>query len=156
MVTTGPILECGTGLSTIMLGLVAQQRSIKVWSLDHEEGWVRTVDRSLSRFGIDSVQVLHAPLSPFKDYEWYYTSADRFPRDFALVICDGPPGSTPGGRYGLLPRLHRHLCPGCVILLDDAAREGERSVLERWSSEFGVDVRFQGSLQPFAEVLLPR
>lgn len=32
----GPILECGSGLSTVLLGLVAQRRGQIVWSLEHE------------------------------------------------------------------------------------------------------------------------
>ena len=37
-----------------------------------------------------------------------------------------PPGSTRGGRYGLLTVLGERLAPGCTILLDDAGRPDER------------------------------
>jgi hypothetical protein len=65
------------------------------------------------------------------------------PPAFQLVICDGPPGETPGGRYGLWPVLGQRLAPGAVILLDDADRPGEEEVLRRWSTEarMRVDMR---------------
>jgi hypothetical protein len=34
--TDGNILECGSGLSTVLIGAVAQARGLRVWSLEHE------------------------------------------------------------------------------------------------------------------------
>jgi len=42
------------------------------------------------------------------------------------VICDGPPYWNKGGRFGLGQILRARLATGCVILLDDGAREEER------------------------------
>jgi len=60
------------------------------------------------------------------------------PRRFALVVCDGPPADTPGGRYGLVPVMREHLSRGCVILLDDAEREHERTIALRWQTELST------------------
>jgi hypothetical protein len=57
------------------------------------------------------------------------------PLEFRLVICDGPPGATAGGRYGLLPVLGERLAAEATILLDDSDREGEAEVLQRWMAE---------------------
>jgi hypothetical protein len=59
------------------------------------------------------------------------------PKQFSLVICDGPPGSTKGGRYGLLPVMGDRLPPGSTILLDDAGRADEAKLIKRWESEAG-------------------
>ena len=69
---------------------------------------------------------------------WY-----KMPRDFALVVADGPPGDVKGGRFGLLPLLREHFAPGAVVLLDDAERPKERDVLAKWASEFGLAYRTQ-------------
>jgi hypothetical protein len=47
-----------------------------------------------------------------------------------------PPGTTPGGRYGLLPLLGDRLLKGAVILLD-ARRLDKQGVLQRWEKEAG-------------------
>jgi hypothetical protein len=61
------------------------------------------------------------------------------PDEFSLVVCDGPPGSTKGGRYGLLPVLGGRLPPGSTILLDDAGRPGELELIKRWEAEAGFE-----------------
>src|SRR5688572_10649779 len=33
--TMGPILECGSGLTSLLLGLVAGRRGVEIWSLEH-------------------------------------------------------------------------------------------------------------------------
>ena len=56
--------------------------------------------------------------------------AQPMPR-FDLVICDGPTEATPGGRYGLLPIMARHLSEDAVVRLDDADTKTGRDVLAR-------------------------
>src|SRR4026207_813581 len=37
--TQGPILECGSGATTILLGVLCGRRNIEVWSLEHFDEW---------------------------------------------------------------------------------------------------------------------
>jgi predicted O-methyltransferase YrrM len=150
--TQGPILECGSGLSTLLLGLVAAQTGRRVWSLEHNASWVKQVQDALARLNIHSVDVCLAQLRDYQSYAWYAAPQECMPTDFALVVCDGPPGSTLGGRYGLLPQMHAHLRPGCIILLDDAARPKEQQTLQRWTQEFGIKYTMLGSAKPFARI----
>jgi hypothetical protein len=61
--------------------------------------------------------------------------------EIALMICDGPPDKTRGGRYGLVPALAQRLENECVILADDADRPSEQRVLAACAEEFGRLVR---------------
>lgn len=133
--TNGPILECGSGLTSIMLGLLAGRRGIQTWSLEHVPEWLARVTNVLERFEIPNTQICAAPLRSFGEFEWYEAPLAEMPEEFQLVVCDGPPGATVGGRYGLLPVMGDRLPSGSVILLDDANRPGEVEVLERWASE---------------------
>jgi predicted O-methyltransferase YrrM len=153
--TDGPILDCGSGLSTILLGMVAQERNGHVTSLEHIPEWAEQVNEFLKSFRIDSVDVHLTPLKSYGDFDWYDVSGMRFSgKDpFSLVVCDGPPGTTTrGGRFGLVPVMLDFLRPDCVILLDDANREPEQEVLDRWSSEYQFQYRLHGTKEPFAEV----
>src|SRR2546425_3568106 len=133
----GPILECGSGLTTILLTALAGRRGIPVWSLEHMSEWHTRVAKIIDRLGVPAVRVVYVPLQPYGEYDWYAPPFPVMPKDFRLVICDGPPGSTHGGRYGLLPIMRDHLVPGAIVLLDDAYRPAERAALDRWASEIG-------------------
>ena len=141
--TPGPILECGCGLTTLLLGMIADRHGKQVWSLEHLPKWHARVGQVLERCGIQSVRLLLTPLRDFGGYSWYDVPRTGLPGRFSLVICDGPPGRTRGGRYGLLPQMKLYLDADTVILLDDAAREGDRQVLDRWVADFGVQFNLQ-------------
>lgn len=128
----GPILECGSGLTTLLLGLTVLH---SVWSLEHMAEWFDRVHARLGLAGTGANVSLTA-LRSYGSFEWYDIPA-ALPHEFRLVICDGPPGNRPGGRYGLLPLLGERLLKGTVILLDDAERSEEQLVLQRWKNEAG-------------------
>jgi Methyltransferase domain len=128
----GAILECGSGLTTLLLASIAPERTS---SLEHLEIWRRHVRTRLWWAG-GGASILRAPLRSYGSFEWYGIPSD-LPRQFSLVVCDGPPAGTLGGRYGLLPVMGDRLCEGAIILLHDAERDGERAVLDRWAKEAG-------------------
>ena len=66
-------------------------------------------------------------------------SLPPLPRDFGLVVCDGPPGTIQGGRYGLMPVMGEYLRPDCRILLDDTNRRKEKELIERWAGEMKLN-----------------
>ena len=150
----GPTLECGAGLTTILVGVIAQKRNNAMWSLEHLQEWGERVEKYLKRYRIDSVRVSIGALKNYADYSWYDPPLDLMPDHFALIICDGPPGGTRGGRYGLAPILREKLKPGCVILLDDAAREQETKIAARWGVELCASYETIGSRRPFIMMTL--
>jgi predicted O-methyltransferase YrrM len=133
----GPILECGSGATTILLGLLCGQRGKEVWSLEHSAEWQKRVNDVLQRHGISGVRVCFSPLVQKGEFDWYDAPVAEMPNQFSLVVCDGPPGMTKGGRYGLLPLLGHRLPKGSIILLDDAFRSGEAELIKKWESEVG-------------------
>lgn len=147
----GPVLECGSGLSTLLLGIAAERQKFEVYSLEHDEEWYWRMFRLVQRLGLSRVTLVYAPLTSYEHYDWYAPHPE-LPAGLSLVLCDGPPASTPGGRYGLIPQIHTLLAPDTVILLDDAARPGEQEVLLRWASEFGLEYEMGGRKKPFAKI----
>lgn len=136
--TRGPVLEIGSGLTTLLLGLVAGRRGVGVWTLEHLAQFHRATGERLARHGVEGVRLTLAPLVDRGEFAWYDAPLREMPRDFRLVIADGPPGDTKGGRYGLLPVMRAHLAPDAVLLLDDAHRPDEQAALRRWADEFGL------------------
>ncbi len=134
----GPILECGSGLTSILLGLLVGRRGVEIWSLEHISEWHARVGMLLEQHRVHGVHLCLAPLREYGDFSWYDPPLDALPKNFSLVVCDGPPGNTPGGRYGLLPLLCSYLQAGALVLLDDAERPGETETLNRWMAEKNV------------------
>jgi hypothetical protein len=132
----GPVLECGSGATTILLGVLCAKREIEVWSLEHSPEWRARIVEFLERSGISGSGVCSAPLVEYGEFDWYDPPLAKLPKNFALVICDGPPGSTKGGRYGLLPVMNDRLESGSYVLVDDAGRPAEAEMIERWEREF--------------------
>lgn len=154
LTSTGPTLECGSGLSTLLLGAVAQQRGRQHWALEHMPEWGIRVRRCAERHQLRAVNLYTAPLRTYTGYAWYDPPLSRWPCDFSLVVCDGPPADTLGGRYGLAPTMRGHLAPGCVILLDDAERELERSIALRWQAELDASQQFVDDAKPFIRLVV--
>lgn len=135
----GPVLEVGSGLTTLILGTLAGRHDLPVWTLEHHPEYFRQTEARVKRYRLKNVHLIHAPLRDYGEFCWYDPPLAELPGDFRLIVADGPPGDVKGGRFGLLPVLRSHFAPGAVILLDDAERERERAVLQRWEHEFGLN-----------------
>jgi Methyltransferase domain len=139
-VTPGPVLECGSGLTTLLLGAIAGRRGVEVWSLEHDQEWRRRVAAALRDHVAGQVYLWLSPLGDYGEFVWYMAPLPLMPPEFRLVVCDGPPDGTRGGRFGLLSVIGDRLPPGAVILLDDAARDSEQDTLGRWTHSLPLAV----------------
>ena len=131
--TDRPILECGSGYTTFLLGHLASQCDVEVWTLEHNEKWHAYVTRALERADLHRVNVCLTPLRDYGDFDWYDVTALDLPDAFGLVVCDGPPGKTRGGRSGFFPVMRQRLAADCTILLDDVQREDEMELAQSWA-----------------------
>lgn len=138
--TTGPVLECGSGLTTILLGSLAGRRGIEVWTLENLEEWQRYVSSILKRNHISGVSVCLSPLTQYRDFEWYVLPPGM-PEDFELVVCDGP-GVSYASRYGLLPLLRQRLTAGALILVDDSSHMAD--LIDAWLDTMPVKLVTRG------------
>jgi predicted O-methyltransferase YrrM len=156
MLCKGQILECGSGLSTLLLGIIAKQKGFRVIALEHNEAWAAKVNAQLKRVGVNSVLIDLAPLRDYGEFTWYSpTMAPRLEAaSFELVICDGPPGSTRGGRYGLVPVMRDRLRAGTTILLDDGARPQEQDVARHWAQILPASHHLEGTEKPYIRLTL--
>jgi hypothetical protein len=134
-----PVLECGSGLSTLVAAAYSPQ---PVHALEHLHEWLTLVHSYVETLDLRA-NVILAPLVDRGDYSWYRVPPDM-PERFSLVICDGPPRGTKGGRYGLMPELSDRL-RGSTILLDDAHRSSELATLRRWQEDYRVRIEHGGS-----------
>jgi hypothetical protein len=145
------ILECGTGLSTILFSMISAQTGASYMSLEHDQEWYRLICRRLSELRLSNKGVKLAPFKSYGEFDWYDTSSFLTDYDrFDLVLCDGPPGSTRGGRYGLLPTMFGHICSGARIIVDDTSRIDELNMIQKWMEDFRGKLELSSQQSRFA------
>jgi predicted O-methyltransferase YrrM len=136
------IVECGSGLSTLMLArCCALNGAGRVYSLEQGSAYAARSRAELARYGLEAyATVLHAPLRPYSlhgEIHTWYALAGLPQAPIDLMVIDGPPGrSAPLARYPALPLLFDRLGPAGTVFLDDAARPDEQAILARWRAEF--------------------
>lgn len=131
-----PILEMGTGLSTVVLAAASKH---KVWAVEHDPQYAETLKGMISTAGVGNVALVTAAL---KD-NWYDLDADieAFPKEFGLAFVDGPP------RYLGCDRLRFFEVFGdrCkIILCDDANSPGYAAQLRAWAASKGRKFQSDG------------
>lgn len=148
---SGTLLECGSGLSTILLSLLARDTGSRVLTLEHDPRWLDLTRNRLRQLRIDDRDVLLAPLKSFGDFDWYSDLPEHsLPGLIDVILCDGPPNSTRGGRYGTLPRLKHKLADGALIVVDDSRRAEEAQMIARWIEESEGKIEMIESFPTFA------
>jgi hypothetical protein len=150
--TTGSILECGSGLTTLMIGAIASRRGIQLHALEHTAEWHARVTDAVRRFELTNVTVHLAPLRDFGAFDWYDARLEELPSDFSLVVCDGPPGVTRGGRSGMLPMMRGKLAKTVSILIDDTNRPAEGKLARQWIGELGARQGLHAGGRGFARI----
>jgi predicted O-methyltransferase YrrM len=138
-----PILEMGTGLSTIILAAASKH---KVWAVEHDPQYAAALENMAAKAGVSNIALSTAPL---KD-NWYDLEADsgEFPEQFGLAFVDGPPRYLGAERM----RFFEVFGDRCkVILCDDANSPSYAAQLKAWAASKGRKYQADGR----AAVILP-
>jgi predicted O-methyltransferase YrrM len=136
------VVECSSGTSTLVLARCMQLNGGgHVYSLEHDAAYARATRALLERHGLqDYATVLVAPLRGLElgDRLWQWYAHEVLPGDVIdLLVIDGPPKDTGlQARYPAGPVLFPRLAPGGAVFLDDAKRDDEVAILDRWRLEF--------------------
>lgn len=137
----GPVLDCGSGLSTVILAAVASRHGATVWSLEQDRSWCEYMKRMLDALRIDNVVLWHAPLRSYGGYLWFDLGSRELPPHFPTVACDGPavrrragtPEEVAAWRSGVVPVLHDRGVTFDEIVLDDFEDARCPALIERWN-----------------------
>lgn len=127
------VVELGAGASSLVAARALQLHGGgRLHSFDQHGGFVDATRRWLADHGL-SVDIRHAPLvRQGGDWPGRWYEIDGLPDQIDLLIIDGPPWSVHPLVRGAADQLFSRLSPQGVVLLDDAARPGERLVARRW------------------------
>ena len=127
------VVELGAGASTLVCAkALAMNGGGKLISFDQHSDFVAATARWVAEEGAE-VDLRWAPLMRREtDWPGRWYALSGVPDKIDLIIIDGPPWAVHPFVRGGAEVLFDRLAPGGMVLLDDAARPGERIVARRW------------------------
>ena len=126
-------VELGAGASSLVIAKALQQHGGgRLLSYDQHLPFVEKMEAWLAEHHLRA-DFEHAPLTQ-RDPRWpgLWYDLPEMPASIDLLISDGPPWAVHPYCRGIAERLFPLIPPGGAIMLDDAARPGERYVARRW------------------------
>lgn len=138
------VVELGCGASSLVIAkALSMFGGGRLISYDQHQEFVTATGEWLAGQGVAS-EIRHAPLGPPPgDWPGLWYQLSDLPTDIGLLVIDGPPWALHPLVRGAAESLFPRLTDGAMILLDDAARPGERIVARRWQKRWpGIDFAF--------------
>lgn len=137
------ILECGSGLSTLIMGYTVEGQETNLFSLEQSNDEVTRTKNLINHHGLKfNLYLNHSPLTEYKDSKWYDISNISLPKVFDLIILDGPYEFDNYGVYRKhsLGNLSPYISDKTIIIMDDAKRD--MPIIETWKKEYKLSVEF--------------
>ncbi len=143
------VVELGCGASSLVIAKALDQNGGgRLTSFDQHADFVESTARWLAGYELNA-SLRHAPIveNPTSwSHCWY--DLPGVPAEIDLLVIDGPPWSMNPFIRGNAEVLFDRIRPGGMVLLDDAARPGERVVAARWKRDWP---QFRWQLLPGAK-----
>lgn len=137
------IVEASSGVSSIIAGYCLKKIGKgKIISLEHDILYVEKSRALIQKHQLEGyVEIIHAPLIEYqinnKEWVWYDISALKKTSSIDMIIVDGPPYYIQKlSRYPVIPLLYEKMSDNSILLLDDGARDEEKTMTKMWKEEF--------------------
>lgn len=140
------VVELGCGATSLVLARALQLHGGgRLYGFDQHAEFVEHTSAWLADNGVEA-ELRPAPIAPDPS-EWssLWYALPVVPQPIDLLVIDGPPWALNPLIRGRAEVLFDSLAPGGIVLLDDAARPGERIVARRWKRRWpGMRFTFLG------------
>ena len=127
------VVEFGSGATSLIIARALQLHGGgRLHSYDQHAPFVDATADWLRTHGLDA-EMRHAPLRhPAPGWPGLWYDPPALPDEVDLIVIDGPPWTIHPLTRGSAESVFSHLAPGGAVMLDDAARPGERIIARRW------------------------
>lgn len=125
----GAVLELGSGISTLVMGLALAGTDNMVHAFESDLAWFKTTGAMLERWGVKNVMLHYAPLVPYDGFDWYGWDDTQFQMPvFDVVVLDGPERkkSLRESAFKVIPDL---MHSARTWIIDDMADPNQQSML---------------------------
>lgn len=140
------VVELGSGATSLVIAqALSRIGGGLLHSFDQHEPFVLHMESWLDEHDLEA-RFHHAPLTQ-RDPAWpgLWYDLRELPPVIDMLVVDGPPWAIHPFVRGMAERLFDRIAPGGVVMLDDAARPGERILARRWRRRWkDFDFVFEG------------
>jgi predicted O-methyltransferase YrrM len=128
------IVDLGSGVSTLVLAKSSPHA--RVISIDNSGEYAAKTRQLLDNHKVTNVDLRVAPLTPHSSgVIWYDSSALSNLAEIDLLFIDGPPATEDGqARHPALDEFVKKLSPKAIVVLDDAGRDGEKELAQKFAA----------------------
>lgn len=141
----GPILETGTGLTTLVMAIANPK--VQIHCLEHDPIWGSATKYRIDCFDIKNVTIHCHPLRDYDKGKWY-DRTDLTTESFSLALCDGPPRRI-SNRSIFYDQMGDQI-KNAVVVMDDADDEAAVKPFKDWAKTLGREVTVLGKRRYFA------
>lgn len=132
--TRGNILECGSGLSTL---IIAASTDKQIDVLEHDREYFDNTEKYIKMCGLDNVNLRFCNI---KD-RWYESGLNG--EKYSMVYVDGPPRDI--GRDSFAVKTQHNLSKDCVVVADDC----DSRLIDIWRKTLKFEYKQYGTERPF-------
>lgn len=140
------VVELGSGATSLVIAkALSMHGGGSLHSYDQHLPFIGEMQKWLAEHDV-AAHFGHAPLTQ-RDPRWpgLWYSLSEMPKTINLLLIDGPPWAVHPLVRGMAERLFDRITQGGVVMLDDAARPGERYVARRWRRDWpDIEFTFEG------------
>jgi predicted O-methyltransferase YrrM len=130
------VVEFGMGASTLIIAAALRKAGGgALISFDQHADFVAATRRWLAEHGL-AADLRTAALVPAAKWPGLWYRHGDLPEQIDLLVIDGPPWTIHPFTRGSADGLFDRIAPGGQIMLDDAARPGERMIARRWRRDW--------------------
>jgi hypothetical protein len=142
----GPILEVGSGITSILAGIACARNGQTVHSLEHDIDWFRFTRNMIQMWKLKPNALYYAPLKEYPEHMdrknpntplMWYSDLEDIPEKFDVVIIDGPPRRF--GRDGIY-KLILDRIKDATWILDDMEEKEALALVTEYATELGKKV----------------
>jgi predicted O-methyltransferase YrrM len=145
------VVEFSAGASSLIIARALEKAGVEnpvFVSFEQHRDFCEHTSAWLAGFGLES-DIRHAPLRPSPGgWPGLWYDHGPLPDGIELMLIDGPHWAIHPFTRGAAATAFGQVAPGGTVMLDDAARPGERIVARRWRREwpdFGFKLLHPGS-----------
>lgn len=149
----GHVLQCGAGLTTLLLAIALAHRGVHLWTLESNPQSADSVRSWLAQYQLHQAHVVTARAELGDGGVGYALDVGRIKGPLSLVVCEAS-AAHPGNAAWILPRIADRLDCRAVVMVRDVRKREEVDSVAAWCRANDASFFLRGKADRYVKVVL--